>query len=128
MPLGLNKVIGWTAGIGAVLVILSGASLAALAARPLVPDPPGIASGVSEDRAAALRHFLTQDCGSCHGLTLGGGLGPPLRRELMVDKPVPYLAHTIMNGLHGTAMPPWSAFLTPEEGEWLARELKGMNP
>ena len=118
------------------LAILSGVSLAALAAVPPVFDSPpvpaavpeAVPAAVSTERAVALRHFLTQDCGSCHGLTLGGGLGPPLQREQVANKPVPYLAYTILNGRPGTAMPPWSQFLTEAEGEWLARELRGENP
>ncbi len=136
MPSGLNIFLGWTAGMAGFLAILSGFSLAALAAVPPVLDSPSVPAGVpvtvpaaiSTERAIALRHFLTQDCGSCHGLTLGGGLGPPLRREQVANKPVPYLAYTILHGRPGTAMPPWSRFLTEEEGEWLARELRGENP
>jgi cytochrome c55X len=51
-----------------------------------------------------------------------------LQREQVANKPVPYLAYTILHGRPGTAMPPWSRFLTEEEGEWLARELRGENP
>ncbi|MFD1807232.1 hypothetical protein ACFSHQ_01450 [Gemmobacter lanyuensis] len=32
---------------------------------------------VAPDRAAALRHMVTQDCGSCHGLRLTGALAAP---------------------------------------------------
>ena len=134
MPSGLNIFLGWTAGTAGWLAVLSGASLAALAAVPPVLDSPpvpaevAVTAPVSRERAVALRHFLTQDCGSCHGLTLGGGLGPPLQREQVANKPVPYLAYTILNGRPGTAMPPWSQFLTEAEGEWLARELRGENP
>ena len=136
MPSGLHIFLGWTAGTAGWLTVLSGASLAALAAVPPVLDTPSITATltvtdpapVTRERAVALRHFLTQDCGSCHGLTLGGGLGPALQREQVANKPVPYLAYTILNGRPGTAMPPWSRFLTEEEGEWLARELRGENP
>ena len=116
-------------------VVSTGAApvLAALpaAAEPdaLVPPPmPAPPSAVAAERAVVLRHLLIQDCGSCHGLTLGGGLGPPLLRQSLTDKPVPYLVAVILHGRPGTAMPPWSAFLTAPEGEWLARELKGENP
>ncbi|HSO79211.1 MAG TPA: c-type cytochrome [Chromatiaceae bacterium] len=137
MPSGLHIFLGWTAGTAGWLAVLSGASLAALAAVPPVlgssPVPAAevavtAPAPVTPERALALRHFLTQDCGSCHGLTLGGGLGPPLQREQVANKPVPYLAYTILNGRPGTAMPPWSRFLTEAEGEWLARELRGENP
>ncbi len=154
MSHGLKGLLSWAAGVAGVLTVLSGASLAALTALAAVPATgegavvsaapgPGAASpagappiaatspltaAISADRAVALRHLLVQDCGSCHGLTLGGGLGPPLQPALMVDRPVPYLAYVILHGRPGTAMPPWSALLTELEGEWLARELRGENP
>ncbi len=131
----LNGLLGWMAGTAVVFALFSAASLAALTAlaavSPTALDPtstPAAPSAVAPDRAVVLRHLLIQDCGSCHGLTLGGGLGPPLKRQSLVDKPVPYLAAVILHGRPGTAMPPWSAFLTATEGEWLARELKGENP
>lgn len=144
MSLGLKGLLSWAAGVAGVLTVLSGASLAALTALAAVPatgegaaSPAGappiaatspLTAAISADRAVALRHLLVQDCGSCHGLTLGGGLGPPLQPALMVDRPVPYLAYVILHGRPGTAMPPWSALLTELEGEWLARELRGENP
>ena len=116
------------------MAILSGISLSALGALPPVGDPvAGSASApvfppVSSGRASDLRHLLIQDCGSCHGLTLAGGLGPALQPGNLEHKPVEFLAYTILNGRPGTAMPPWSAFLMESEGLWLARELKGLNP
>ena len=107
-----------------VLAALPGAAGPAVVTTPTPAD----LLPVSMARAAVLRDFLVQDCGSCHGLTLGGGLGPPLLRERLADKPVPYLAYVILNGRPGTAMPPWSGLLTAAEGEWLARELRGENP
>ena len=131
----LNGLLGWIAGTAVVFALFSAASLAALTAlaavSPTALDPtpmPAASSAVAPDRAVVLRHLLIQDCGSCHGLTLGGGLGPPLQSQSLSDKPVPYLAAIILHGRPGTAMPPWSAFLTATEGEWLARELKGENP
>lgn len=131
----LKGLLGWMAGTAVVFALLSAASLAALTAlaavSPTALDPtpmPAASSAVAPDRAVVLRHLLIQDCGSCHGLTLGGGLGPPLQRQSLSDKPVPYLAAIILHGRPGTAMPPWSAILTAPEGEWLARELKGENP
>ena len=82
------------------------------------------ASTIDQTRQMELRHLLKQDCGSCHGLTMGGGLGPSLRAENLVGKPVSYLAWTILNGRPGTAMPPWKALLNAEEAEWLAQVLK----
>ena len=120
----MRSIVEWAAGLGGTLALLALASLAALAALPPGDRLPPIPA----QRAEALRHLLTQDCGSCHGLTLAGGLGPSLQRGRLASLPVEYLAYTILNGRPGTAMPPWSAFLTESEGLWLARELKGLNP
>jgi cytochrome c55X len=75
-------------------------------------------------RQAELMHMLKQDCGSCHGMTLKGGLGPSLRPEALVGKPVDFLAVTILYGRPGTPMPPWRPFLTDEEAAWLAMRIK----
>ena len=32
--------------------------------------------------------MVRQDCGSCHGLRLTGGLGPPLTRDVMAAQPL----------------------------------------
>lgn len=101
------------------LAVLAIASLVALAAAP------GVASAApSQERQAELRNLLTQDCGSCHGLTLAGGLGPSLQAPVLVAKPTEYLAAVILYGRPGTAMPPWQPFLSAEEATWLAQLLK----
>lgn len=105
------------------LAVLSIASLVALAAAP---DHAG--AKPSAARQAELRNLLTQDCGSCHGLTLAGGLGPPLQAHALVGKPVQYLAATILFGRPGTAMPPWRPFLSDSEAIWLANLLKEPTP
>jgi cytochrome c55X len=82
-------------------------------------------AGAPDDaRSAELRNLLLQDCGSCHGLTLKGGLGPALLPEQLRGKPESYIADTILYGRPGTPMPPWRPFLTPEEARWMARLLK----
>ena len=101
------------------LAVLSLASLIALVAASAHAD-----SGPTDERQAELRNLLTQDCGSCHGLTLAGGLGPPLRGEALAGKPAKYLAATILYGRPGTAMPPWRPFLSDSEAAWLADLLR----
>lgn len=81
------------------------------------------ATSVDPARQAELLHLLKQDCGSCHGLTLKGGLGPSLLPGNLTGKPISFLASTIMNGRPGTAMPPWKGLLKSEEAEWLAGVL-----
>jgi cytochrome c55X len=75
-------------------------------------------------RRAELAHLVRQDCGSCHGLTLKGGLGPALTREALRDKPPANLAATILYGRPGTPMPPWRAFITDAEADWVVRQLR----
>lgn len=70
-------------------------------------------------RQVALRHMLKQDCGSCHGMTLKGGLGPALTVDQIADKPKQLLLTTILNGRPGTPMPPFRGMLTEEEVHWL---------
>ncbi|EKV27614.1 Cytochrome c55X precursor NirC [Caenispirillum salinarum AK4] len=79
---------------------------------------------VSPERMAELRAFLTQDCGSCHGLTRKGGLGSPLTPEAIADRSDEDLALTILHGVPGTPMPPWSALLTEAEVDAIVRMLR----
>ena len=81
------------------------------------------AGGPAPERAAQLRHLVRQDCGACHGLSLGGGLGPADAGGAQ-DKPDASLAAVILAGRPGTPMPPWRPFLTEEEAIWLVYWLK----
>jgi cytochrome c55X len=69
-------------------------------------------------------NLLIQDCGSCHGLTFRGGLGPSLRPEALRDKPSAFLVATILYGRPGTPMPPWKPFMTEAEALWLVERLR----
>lgn len=71
-----------------------------------------------------LANLVLQDCGSCHGITLKGGLGPPLRPENLQWLPTEAIAAIIHEGVPGTPMPPWKALLTPAEIDWISRQLK----
>ena len=82
-----------------------------------------MASEPSAERQQELRNMLKHDCGSCHGLTLKGGLGPPLLAQDLANKPGDYLVETIQNGRKGTAMPPWKPFISETETRWLVQEL-----
>ena len=75
-------------------------------------------------RRAALLHMVRQDCGSCHGLTLKGGLGPSLEPAALAAKDPDVLEFVILNGRPGTPMPPWRAFLTHAEAQWIVRQLR----
>jgi len=79
---------------------------------------------VSAARQNELLYFLKHDCGSCHGLTLKGGLGPSLLPQALKDKPKELLVLTILDGRENTAMPPWKSMLSEEDANWLAEQLK----
>jgi cytochrome c55X len=88
----------------------------------------GVASGrplerVRADREPALVRMVRQDCGSCHGMRLTGGLGPPLTREALADKPIDSMAATIFHGRPGTPMPGWRTMLSQAEATWIAEQL-----
>lgn len=82
-------------------------------------------SAFAQDAAheEVLIHRVRQDCGSCHGMHLTGGLGPALTREALAGKPAEFLAATIYHGRPGTTMPPWKALLSLDDAQWIARQL-----
>jgi cytochrome c55X len=107
-----------------VVVLIGAAVVSALVSasdsRPEVPDP---------QRARQLVHIVRQDCGSCHGLTLKGGLGPALTAEALADKPAEGLVATIMGGRPGTPMPPFSTIVSEPEAQWIVDQLmRGFPP
>lgn len=98
-------------------------SLAIVAAfsMPALADIP-------PDRAKDLEHMVLQDCGSCHGLTRKGGLGRPLTSDALAHADREGLALIILDGVPGTAMPPWRPLLSADEALWIADYLKGETP
>ncbi|MBV7483607.1 cytochrome c [Bordetella sp. BOR01] len=91
---------------------------------------PGVAQAEPDmPRQGQLEHLLRQDCGSCHGLRMTGGLGPPLTRQALAGKPRELLIATITLGRPGTPMPNWDALLDEQDIAWLAdRLLQGYPP
>ena len=79
---------------------------------------------VGHARQTELIHLVRQDCGSCHGLTLNGGLGPALLPETLKDKSPEYLKAAILYGLAPSAMPPWKRFLSEADAEWIVINLQ----
>jgi cytochrome c55X len=90
---------------------------AGLLANPAAAETP------STERQAELRHLLYQDCGSCHGMRLTGGLGPALTPEALQGKPRELLIATVSEGRPGTPMPPWKPLLSASEIAWLVDTL-----
>lgn len=114
---------------GAAAILTGAVALLAAAGLALYMVTPAQADAdPSPMRQAELTHLLIQDCGSCHGLTLAGGLGPALTPAALDGKPAEYLALVILHGRPGTAMPPWRPFLTETEAGWLAARLKEPRP
>jgi cytochrome c55X len=67
--------------------------------------------------------LVRQDCGSCHGMTLQGGLGRPLTRDALAGQSAEALTIIILHGKHGTAMPPWKSLLSEQQARWIAERL-----
>lgn len=91
--------------------------VALLLAAPSSADP------VSAERQSELESLLYQDCGSCHGMRLTGGLGPALTADRLRVKPRALLVSTVLEGRQGTPMPPWKNLLSEEDVNWLVDYL-----
>lgn len=98
----------------ALALLLGGVAAAAAASADGTPDAA---------RQQDLVRVVRQDCGSCHGMRLTGGLGPALTREALAELPIESLAATIFHGRPGTPMPGWRAMLTEGEASWIAAQL-----
>jgi len=108
----------WACRRGAVALLALGVATLAINAAA---DP-------SSARQAELDTLLYQDCGSCHGMTLRGGLGPALNASRMQAYGEKALAALILNGIPGTAMPAWQGLLSEADARWLADQLQHHNP
>lgn len=100
------------------------ASLLLVALSPCLvwAEPP------SPPRQAELLNLVRQDCGSCHGLTLNGGLGLPLTPQTLAGKSPEALKDAILLGRTGTPMPPWNPFMSEAEAGWIVEILmKGLS-
>jgi cytochrome c55X len=82
------------------------------------------ALALDETRERKLTHLVRQDCGSCHGMTLKGGLGGPLLPKNLEHIENESIASIILDGVPGKPMPPWQGQLSQEEALWIADNLK----
>lgn len=96
---------------------LSLLTLLFLTSAPVVAAP-------DELRQRQLVHLVRQDCGSCHGMSLKGGLGPALLPASLTDKSAESLKFTILHGRPGTPMPGWQRFVSEAEAEWIVIRLQ----
>ena len=111
-------VLGHPDGMDTVSPQLVAACVAAIVAFPAAAGEP------AADRRVQLIQMVRQDCGSCHGLMLKGGLGPPLLPAALAEKDRISLQYTILDGRRGTAMPPWRPFMREDEALWIVDSLK----
>ncbi len=86
---------------------------------------PAMAGEIGPTRAAELERLVRHDCGSCHGMTLKGGLGSDLTAERLDGIDLDGLTEIILDGVPGTAMPPWRPLLSEGEALWIAQYLLG---
>lgn len=98
-------------------------SLALLLVSVCLPLGASHAAEVTAPRAAELENMVLQDCGSCHGLTRKGGLGPDIRAKTLADYAPEGLAGIIKYGIDDTPMPPWGPLLSDDEISWIAEYL-----
>jgi cytochrome c55X len=99
----------------------------ALLCLTLLGALPAMAQTPNKARQTELINLLKHDCGSCHGLTLKGGLGPSLLKPDLQNKSNNFLVDTIQNGRKGTPMPAWRPFLNKDETLWLVKHLKNQS-
>lgn len=86
------------------------------------------AQALDAKREVELVNLVRQDCGSCHGMTLKGGLGRSLLPERIGQLNTESLAAIIIGGVPGTPMSPWRGLITDEEARWIADRLKAGFP
>ena len=89
---------------------------------------PASAGTVTPDRAGELQYIVKQDCGSCHGLRLTGGLGRAITPEALAGRDPEGLSEIILDGMPGTAVPGWRPLLTQDEARWIADYLLTKEP
>ena len=100
-----------------MLALLAVSTVTAGSAQPALAGEPDAA------RQKELVRLVRQDCGSCHGMTLQGGLGPALLPANLRDKAAEGLMATIVYGRPGTPMPPWQQFMSEAEASWVVEKL-----
>jgi len=101
------------------LAVAGGAAGATAAEAPGEPTP---------ERQRALVRMVRQDCGSCHGMRLTGGLGPALTAQALAAWPREAVAAVVLQGRAGTPMPAWRALLSEADAQWIARQLQAGFP
>ena len=107
----------WSSAIPRAAVASIGVLVVTSFSAPAYAEP-------TAKRQQELKHLLKHDCGSCHGMTLKGGLGPALLPENLNSKADEVLKQTILHGRPPTPMPPWKGILSEDDVEWLVTLLR----
>lgn len=115
MPAAPSRAAPRRAAIARAAALVVAGGLAVASGADAAEPPPA--------RQAELVRLVRHDCGSCHGLTLKGGLGPALLPETLRQQPASGLVATILSGRPGTPMPPWRSFINEAEAEWIVARL-----
>lgn len=135
-PRGAGRSLGWGAPIPGSLIprknlsrsvrkmpAITRTSALLLAACAMLA-PAFAQSSVDTGRQAQLIRMVRQDCGSCHGIQLTGGLGPALTQQLMAEIPLENLVAIIYHGRPGTPMPGWKTMISEADATWIAQQLR----
>jgi len=97
------------------------------AAIVLIAATASASAGEGAADAARLSNLVRQDCGSCHGLTLKGGLGKPLTSDHLRAWSSEQLVSIILDGVPGTPMPPWRPLMSESDARWIVDRLQQGN-
>jgi cytochrome c55X len=81
------------------------------------------AEALPPERQSELERLVLQDCGSCHGMSLEGGLGSDLTPQALAGRTPHDIARIVLDGVPGTAMPAWRPLLSEAEAAWIADYL-----
>lgn len=103
------------------LAALSAAGATSALAQAPAPQP-------EPARQQALLRMVRQDCGSCHGMRMTGGLGPALTPQALAERSPESVFATIYHGRPGTPMPPWRGLVSEAEARWIAERLRAGLP
>ena len=94
------------------------------AAAAVIAVSASAALALDDNRQRELTFLVRQDCGSCHGMTLNGGLGKPLTPQALAPLEADSIAYIILEGVPGQPMPPWKGLISEADAQWIARRLK----
>ena len=83
----------------------------------------GIVFAEGNNSTDYLINLVHQDCGSCHGITLKGGLGPDIRPEALDHFDLESLTSIVLDGIPETAMPPWRPLISESDARVIAAYL-----